>query len=43
MGGGDNDAKELRSDDRSEMLSSSMVAGMVASPGAGVERAAIIG
>lgn len=43
MGGGDNDARELRSDDKSEMLSSSMVAGMAASPGAGLESIAVVG
>ena len=42
MGGGDSDAKELRSDDKSDMLSSSMVAGLVASPEAGSERVAIV-
>ena len=42
MGGGDNDAKELRSDDKSDMLSSSMVARLVASPEAGSERVAIV-
>lgn len=43
MGGGDNDGKELRSDDRSEMLSSSMVARMVASPEAGSEENVVVG
>lgn len=43
MGGGDNDGKELRSDDRSEMLSSSMVARMFASPGAGSKKIVVAG
>lgn len=43
MGGGDSDPRELRSDDRSEMLSSSMVAEIVASPEAGLGRIAAVG